>query len=271
MSQEEKPVLWRCEDGVATMTFNRPDKLNALTPEMEQLWTEYLHRADADPDVRAVVVTGAGRGFCAGADMGFMDDLTSGRIDPEGGNNAPTFVGALPHAAAQISKPVIAAINGPCAGLGLVHALFCDVRFAAEGAKITTAFARRGLIAEYGISWILPRLAGMANALDLLMSGRVILAEEAHRLGLVNHVVPADQVLEEAHAYARELAQLSAPRSIAVMKRQVYGDLLAPMEPAVAEAEELMKESLVRKEFAEGVQSYLEKRPPRFPAFAAQG
>ncbi|HEY8467003.1 MAG TPA: enoyl-CoA hydratase-related protein [Solirubrobacterales bacterium] len=268
---ETEPVLWELEDGVATMTLNRPEKLNALTPEMETRWTELLEEAATNPEVRAVVVTGAGRGFCAGADMGFMDDLTSGKIDPEARDGSPTFIGARPHVAAQIPKPVIAAINGPCAGLGLVHALFCDVRFAAADAKITTAFARRGLIAEYGIAWILPRLAGLSNAIDLLASGRVILADEAHRLGLVNYVVPKEEVLDAALRYAHELAQYSAPRSIAIMKQQVYAGLNAELEPAVREAEELMKESLVRPEFAEGVQSYLEDRPPRFPALTVEG
>lgn len=270
MSETDNPVLWSLDDGVATLTLNRADKLNALTPEMEIRWTELLEQADKDPEVRAVVVTGAGRGFCAGADMGFMDGLTSGEIDPEARDGSPTFIGARPQTAAQISKPVIAAINGACAGIGLVHALFCDVRFAAEGAKITTAFARRGLIAEYGIAWALPRIAGHANALDLLMSGRVILAEEAHRLGLVNHVVPADSVLDAAQEYARELARYSAPRSIAIMKKQVYDGMNAELEPAVQEAEELMKESLVLDDFAEGVQSFMENRDPRFPAYAAK-
>jgi enoyl-CoA hydratase/carnithine racemase len=268
---ETDPVLWELDGGVATLTLNRPDKLNALTPEMETRWTSLLEEAASNPEVRAVVVTGAGRGFCAGADMGFMDDMTSGKIDPEARDGSPTFVGARPQIAAQIPKPVIAAINGPCAGLGLVHALFCDVRFAAADAKITTAFARRGLIAEYGIAWVLPRVAGLANALDLLVSGRVILADEAHRLGLVNYVVEPGETLAAAQAYARELAQFSAPRSMAIMKQQVYRDLNADLEPAVHEAEELMKESLVRPEFEEGVQSYLENRAPRFPALATEG
>lgn len=268
MPDQEARVLWSREDGVATITLNRPDKLNALTPEMEVLWSKYLERAASDPEVRAVVVTGAGRGFCAGADMGFMEDVTAGKIDPEGGGGSPTFVGARPQLAAQIPKPVIAAINGPCAGLGLVHALFCDVRFAAEGAKITTSFARRGLIAEYGIAWILPRLVGLSNALDLLASGRVIYPDEAFRMGLVNRVTAADRVLAEAQEYARELARYSAPRSIAIMKQQVYSGLNAEVEPAVREAEELMKESLRRPEFQEGVQSYIENRSPQFPAYA---
>ncbi|MBX5469697.1 MAG: enoyl-CoA hydratase/isomerase family protein [Thermoleophilaceae bacterium] len=266
---DQDTVLWSCEDGVATLTLNRPDSLNALTPEMEERWTELLERAAEDPDVRAIVVTGAGRGFCAGADMNFMDDMTSGRIDATGNGSDPTFVGARPHVAATIPKPVIAAINGACAGLGLVHALFCDVRFAADDAKITTAFVRRGLIAEYGISWVLPKVAGLSTALDLLVSGRVILGEEAHRLRLVDHVYPRERVLEEAQRYARELAQFCAPRSIATMKQQVYRDILSELEPAVQHAEELMRESIVGPDFAEGIQSYIEKRPPRFPAFVA--
>jgi enoyl-CoA hydratase/carnithine racemase len=167
-----------------------------------------------------------------------------------------------------IPKPIIAAINGPCAGIGLVQALMCDIRFAAEGAKITTAFARRGLVAEHGISWILPRLIGPARALDLLLSGRVVLAEEAYALGLVNRVAPSESLLEEALAYAGELAALSSPASMATMKRQVYADLEKGLADALADADELMLRSFTAPDFAEGVTSFVERREPRFAGLA---
>src|SRR5690242_5615197 len=202
------------DEGVAVLTLNRPDRLNAWTREMENLYFDLLEQCGRDGDVRAIVVTGAGRGFCAGADMGDLQDLGNG-----GGPSAEEAAAErrpqrLP---LSIPKPVIAAINGPCAGIGLVQALMCDVRFAAEGAKFTTAFARRGLVAEHGISWLLPRLVGPARALDLLLSGRVVLAEEAEQLGLVNRSLPADRVVDEALAYARDLAANCAPSSMAAM------------------------------------------------------
>lgn len=270
MNKATDTVLWSVDKRVATLTWNRPDQLNALTPEMEEMWADRLDEASADPEIRAIVVTGAGRGFCAGADMSFMDDLSSGENPVDEQGRERTFVGARPHLAASVPKPVIAAINGPCAGLGLVHALFCDVRFAAQGAKITTAFARRGLIAEYGISWILPRVAGLSTALDLLMSGRVILAEEALELGLVDRVLPGERLLDEARDYARELAENSAPRLMAIMKQQIYGDIERGLDAAVEEATELMVASLGRPDFEEGVQSYLERRKPRFADLVAE-
>jgi enoyl-CoA hydratase/carnithine racemase len=163
-----------------------------------------------------------------------------------------------------VPKPILAAINGACAGLGLVFALMCDLRFAAAGAKLTTAFARRGLIAEHGISWMLPRLVGPARALDLLLSGRVVLGEEAAALGLVNNAVADDRVLDETVAYARMLARESSPASMAAMKRQVYADYERGLEPALTEANRLMFESFTRPDFAEGVRSFIERRSPEF-------
>jgi enoyl-CoA hydratase/carnithine racemase len=168
-----------------------------------------------------------------------------------------------------VPKPIVAAINGPCAGIGLVQALMTDIRFAAAGAKLTTAFARRGLVAEHGISWILPRLVGPARALDLLLSGRVVLAEEAAELGLVNRVVEPERLLEETLAYARDLAVNCSPASMATMKRQVYADLERPLAQALGEADRLMLASFTAPDFVEGVSSFVERREPSFPALAA--
>src|SRR5438874_218988 len=163
------------EDGVAVLTLNRPERLNAWTAKMKREYFDLLEDSAGDASVRVIVLTGAGRGFCAGADMAELQAIGDGGIGERAAQEDPR-----PHTfPLTIPKPLIAAINGPCAGLGLVHALMCDLRFAAAGAKITTAFSRRGLVAEHGISWILPRLVGPSRALDLLFSSRIVLAEEA--------------------------------------------------------------------------------------------
>jgi enoyl-CoA hydratase/carnithine racemase len=253
-------LLYDVRDGIAVVTLNRPDALNAWTPTMGEAYLEALDSAAADPQVRVVVVTGAGRGFCAGADM----NLLQGLADSRGGAR----VGGLGRGPAEmepaVPKPVIAAVNGACAGLGLVRAMFCDIRFAAAGAKFTTAFARRGLVAEYGLSWLLPRLAGMSRSLDVLLSGRVFLAEEALELGLVNRVVDGD-VLEAALEYARDLATYSSPASMADMKRQVWADTVDSLDASWARTEKLMLASFERPDLAEGVMSYVERRDPDFP------
>jgi enoyl-CoA hydratase/carnithine racemase len=261
------------QDGVAVLTLNRPDRLNAWTGEMQVRYLDLLTQCAADEGVRAIVVTGAGRGFCAGADMQNLQAIAS--HDASDGNGGTGGTGGAGASISQhdsrpmtfpltIPKPIIAAINGACAGLGLVQALLCDLRIAAEGAKLTTAFARRGLVAEHGISWILPRLVGQARALDLLLSGRVVLGSEAAALGLVNRAVPDGSALDEAVAYARMLATESSPASMATMKRQVYADYSRDLDEALAEANRLMGESFTAPDLAEGVQSFLERRPPQF-------
>jgi enoyl-CoA hydratase/carnithine racemase len=270
-------VLIDVQDGVAVLTLNRPDRLNAWTPEMQTRYLDLLDQCAASQDVRAIVVTGAGRGFCAGADMEHLQSIAS---TEDGGNGRGSSGGGASASVAHhdprpvthplsIPKPIIAAINGACAGLGLVEALVCDIRIAAEGAKLTTAFARRGLVAEHGISWILPRLVGPAHALDLLLSGRVVLGAEAAAIGLVNRAVPEGQALEQAMAYARMLASESSPASMATIKRQVYADYERSLAAALAEANRLMGESFTAPDLAEGVQSFLERRPPRFAPLGA--
>jgi enoyl-CoA hydratase/carnithine racemase len=263
------------EDGVAVLTLNRPQRLNAWTQELERVYFALLAECAAAPQVRAIVVTGAGRGFCAGADMQELQELgaLAGGAESTGAGDADVH-GAAHEQTAQtftlgVPKPVIAAINGPCAGIGLVLALMCDVRFVAEGAKLTTAFARRGLVAEHGISWILPRLVGPARALDLLLSGRVVLGQEAVALGLCNRVTAPGNVLDEALAYAHELATQCSPASMAQMKRQVYADLEKPLAEALAAADRLMLASFSEPDFAEGVQSFIERREPRFAPLEA--
>jgi enoyl-CoA hydratase/carnithine racemase len=247
------------EPGIAILTLNRPERLNAWNGPLARRYFALLDEAVADPSVKVIVVTGAGRGFCAGADMDDLQGIggNGGTLDDAVGNRPQYYTTLLP-------KPVIAAVNGACAGIGMVAALMCDIRFAAAGAKFTTAFSRRGLIAEYGMSWVLPRLVGNARALDLLYSGRVVLAEEAAAMGLVNEVVAPEHLLDRTLEFASELAVNSSPTSMAVMKRQVYADWDRGVVAATDDAIELMKASLRRPDFKEGVASFLQKRVPDF-------
>lgn len=245
----------RDADGVLTLTFNRPERNNGWDDELQDAYYAQLAAAAADPDVRAVVVTGAGRSFCPGADLGRL-----GELGVEGAK--------LPHVSVDLPrrfpKPLIAAINGGCAGVGLVQALWCHVRFAADTARFSTSFARRGLIAEYGIGWTLPRLVGLENALDLLISARPFDAAEAKELGLVSRVVPRDEVLAAAQAYARDIAVHCSPSAVATITSQVLDDLGATFDDALARAYGHMDRFIGSADMREGVASYLEKRRPRF-------
>ncbi len=266
-------VLYDVGDGVATVTLHRPDRLNAWTGRMHHEYRDALARAERDDGVRVIVVTGAGRGFCAGADTRALDrHAHSGRYDA--GVDLATL--AMPgygvraefdHAFAfhyGIPKPIIAAVNGPAAGVGLVLACYCDIRFAAAGAKLTTSSGRLGLPAEYGLSWVLPRLVGIGHAADLLFSSRIVLAEEAARIGLVNRVLPADELLPFTSDYARTIARDVSPASNATAKRQLYADLHGDVGTAVAESERLLEEMVQQPDYAEGVRAWREKRQPRF-------
>jgi len=251
-------VLAERRGSVALLTLNRPDRLNAWSDDLEEQYFALLAGADADPDVRAIVVTGAGRGFCAGRDMDALERESQG-TGPEVPAGVPrTFP-------LTVRKPLIAALNGAAAGIGLVEALYCDMRFCVPQAKLTTSFARRGLIAEYGLSWILPRLVGVSRALDLMLSGRVVLGEEAYRMGLVDRLVEPSRLLDEALAYATDLAESCSPTSMMVMKGQLQRHLEVDFSAALADSERLLEESFQLPDVAEGVQSYLERRPPNFP------
>ncbi|MFG1929301.1 enoyl-CoA hydratase [Mycobacterium sp. NPDC048908] len=261
-----EPVLYEVRDtGVAVLTLNRPERMNGWGGSLAAMFYDRLDDAEADPNVRAVVLTGSGRVFCAGADMGNLDSISNATVNAAAETDVSKLVGSRhPHHVMTMRKPVIAAINGACAGMGLTIALACDVRFAARGAKFTTSFVRRGLIAEYGISWLLPRLIGRGAALDLLLSGRVFLADEAAQLGLVKEVVPADELLARAIAYGEDIAANCAPSSLAVIKQQVYADTMRDVFEASDRAEKLMHESMLRPDFIEGITSFFEKRPPDF-------
>jgi enoyl-CoA hydratase/carnithine racemase len=259
-------VLCSIDGGVATITLNRPEANNGWTGDMQTRYFDLLIEAEKNPDVRAIVVTGAGKSFCPGADM----QVLSGASKSSDGGGIGTQAHALPNYTPMlVTKPVIGAINGACAGVGLVQALMFDVRIAAAGAKFTIAFARRGLIAEYGSAWLLPRLVGHSVAMDLLLSSRTFLAEEAKEIGLVNRVVPKEHVLDEALAYAHDLATNCCPTSMAIMKQQVLADYNRTLPEATEHANREMVASLKRDDFKEGVRSFLERRPPSFSSHSS--
>jgi enoyl-CoA hydratase/carnithine racemase len=260
------------EGGVAVVTLDRPDRLNAWTGRMHTEYRAVFAHLEADPTVRAVVVTGAGRAFCAGADTAALDGHAErGGYDPgTPADLATPGHGARPeydHAFAWhfgLRFPVIAAVNGPAAGVGLVLACCCDLRFAAVGAKLTTSAPRLGLPAEYGLSWVLPRIVGIGHAADLLISSRVVLAEEAASMGLVNKVLPAGEVLGAALDWARAVATEVSPASAAYAKAQLYADLHGDVGTAVATSERLLDETIAGDDYREGVAAWLGKRPPAF-------
>ena len=269
-------VIYESRDGVAVISLNRPDSLNAYTVAMGHSLKRAVAEAVSDDAVRVIVLTGAGRGFCAGADMNLLQKITPGSgiatqtqeakhgfysgLGPDVG---PDYGGRFGYLL-QARKPVIAALNGPTAGLGLVLALYADLRFAGSEAKLTTSFAQRGLIAEHGVSWLLPRLIGPAQALDLLLSARKLDAAEAERIGLVNKVLPQETLMQDVLAYARTLARTVSPRSSAVIKAQVWKALCQNFNAALTLADAEMQKSFASADFREGVAHYVEKRAPAF-------
>lgn len=282
---EYREIIYEVDDPVATITLNRPERLNAWTDTMGEELRDAIGRAEHDASVVGIVITGAGKGFCAGADLKTLSNLSAG--DP--GRPAPATDGVAPMTSKAptpgdaswgddfrgtytyllaVPKPIVGAINGAVAGMGVPIVLGTDIRFMNEDAVLTTAFSQRGLIAEWGLSWLLTRLVGPAHALDLLYSARKVKGDEAARMGLVNWALPADQVLTAAQGYVRELAAGSSPASMAVMKRQVYQQLHAGLGAAEKESIELMIQSFDRPDFKEGVASFLERRPPDFPRFS---
>src|SRR5271170_7174380 len=269
-------TLYEVVKRVATITLNRPDKLNAWTAVMEQEVRAAMAEAERDENVRVIVLTGAGRGFCAGADMSLLSTVATKGLDAVQRIQATQAGMSSSESGARVdfqkkysyfpalSKPVIAAINGPAVGLGLVIALYCDLRFASDAARFSTAFARRGLIAEYGMAWMLPRLVGHANALDLLFSVRMIDAAEAFRMGLANQVFPQESFQAKVREYAADVASNVSPRSLRVIKRQVYDAMFQTLGESFEIAEREMLASLQCEDFKEGVAHFVEKRAPVF-------
>jgi enoyl-CoA hydratase/carnithine racemase len=258
-------VLYEVSQRIATVTLNRPDRLNAYTAGLGDALRAAMRRAADDAEVRVIVLTGAGRGFCAGADMDSLGAIGSADGAARAQAAAPAPFDPLsspdyqtPHSYfPALPKPIIAAINGACAGLGLVYALYCDRRFAAAGAGFSTAFARRGLIAEHGISYTLPRLTGLSTALDLLLSARRFDAGEALRLGVVDRVVPADELMATVRAYALDLADNVSPRSMAVIKRQLWAVGPQSLREAIDIGDREMAASFATEDFREGVAHFV--------------
>ena len=257
-------------DHVATVTLNRPDRLNAITPTLSDSLRHTVAELGRDDTVRVIIVTGAGRGFCAGADMALLQNLTQGAPLPKTmGNDTVDAVAGRElqqryNFLAAVPKPVIACINGAAAGIGFVLALFADIRFASSDATLTTGFAKRGLIAEHGSAFGLARLVGPGHAADLLLSSRKVSGSEAERIGLVNRALAPDELMAFTRRYALELAQSCSPRSLRVIKQQLAALPLQTMAQSFAEADRLMLESLASEDFKEGVAHFVEKRAPRF-------
>jgi enoyl-CoA hydratase/carnithine racemase len=264
-------ILYDVAEHVATITLNRPEKLNAWTATMEGEVKAAMEAAASDAHVRVILVTGAGRGFCAGADLDRMKaSLETGKrgtVLQPGASAEATGINANFQQRfsylMRLPKPIIAAINGPVAGIGLCFVLFTDLRYIAPSAKVTTAFARRGLVAEHGMSFMLPRLIGLMPALDLLYTARIIDGVEAARLGLAN-LLPEARFADGVRKAALEIVTNSSPRSTAVMKRQVYDDLFRNLADSWKVADAEMRASFLSEDFKEGVAHYFEKRAPRF-------
>ncbi len=255
---DEDEVLSVTEGGVATVTLNRPDKLNAWSRPMGERFEAKLKEAVADSAVRVIVVTGAGRAFCAGGDMAVLQAMSAAGTPGSLVGPARRFLYL-----AEIEKPLIAAINGPAIGIGFVLPLWFDLRYAADGARLSTGFARRGYIAEHGAAWLLPRLVGPMNAADLVLSGRTVDAAEAHGMGLVRRL-PAEGFLPAVQAIAREMTAATSPRSVSAMKRQLRLSASQTLVEAVDLADGEGAEAQGREDFREGIAHFLEKRPPRF-------
>ena len=245
-------------DGVALVTLNRPERRNGWTPALEARFFAVMEQLEADPHVRVVIVTGAGKTFCPGMDTGRLEEIAGKPLDLSG-RRPPAHLW-------RFRKPLVAAINGACAGIGLVLALACDVRFAAERARFSTAFARRGLAGEYGVTWLLPRIVGMARATELLLSSRVIDAEEALGMGLVNVVIAGpDDVVASALEYARDMARHCAHTSLAMLRHQLHADSQSDLPTALSAAYRAMTEAVEGAAFREGLDSFVEGRAPVFP------
>jgi enoyl-CoA hydratase/carnithine racemase len=262
-------ILYRLDGATAVITLNRPERMNALTKVLEAELRDAIEQAGRDSEIRAIVLTGAGKGFCAGMDMDELEVLPPDDIQaeqwmrPYDMNRRADYQTRYSYFPAA-PKPIICAINGAAAGLGLVMALYSDFRIASQQAVFATAFAKRGLIAEHGIAWMLPRIVGHAHATDLLLTSRKVTAAEALAMGLVREVVPPGDLLPNAMALARTLATEVSPRSVRVMKRQLWEAPYQSLGEAVTLANSEMFTSLQSADFKEGVAHFLERRPARF-------
>ena len=267
---ELKTIHYSVEDEIATITLHRPHRMNAWTGRMHTEYRHVLARADQDAGVRVVVITGSGKGFCVGADTRALEGhVEKGAYDPGTPDElAMPGMGVRDEFDASFAyhfglrKPVIAAINGPAAGVGLVLACYADIRFAVPGVKFTTAHGRLNFPAEYGLSWLLPRLIGLTFANDLLLTSRVFTSDEAHAMGLVNRLIEPEALLEETRRYATQMKDNVSPASLRETKWQIYTDQHQDLASAVKTSETLLDRMSRESDYKEGVRAYLEKRKP---------
>jgi enoyl-CoA hydratase/carnithine racemase len=269
-----KNTEYEVAGGIATIWLNRPHRMNAWTGRLHTEYRHLLARADDDQAVQAIVITGRGRGFCVGGDAealeghskrGGYDPGTADDIATPGYGVAREFDAAFAYHFG-LAKPCIAAINGPAAGVGLALAAFADLRFAVPGVKLTTAHGKLNLPAEYGLSWMLPRIMGLGRANELLLSSRVFTTDEALELGFVNRLFEADELVEQTQAYARDLVASVAPNSLRQTRWQIYRDLHRDVASAVNESEALLDRMMTEDDYREGVAAFLGKRPPDWPS-----
>ena len=260
----EPTILSDVRDGVAIVTLNRPSRLNAWTPAMGSLYFDTLERLALDDGVRVIMVQGAGRAFCAGADMAGLTGLTETGGYGQGRDPRRYWFPM------SIGKPIIAAITGACYGVGLQQALVCDIRFVATDARICAPYAKRGLVGEVGISWMLSRIVGAGHAMDILLSGRALTGAEAVAIGMANRLVEPDALFDAAVAYAQTLARESSPWSMRMLKQQVYHDLMKTFSPAFQDSEDLLRVAMQHEDFREGIAAFREKRPLDFAPLPAK-
>jgi enoyl-CoA hydratase/carnithine racemase len=267
---EFKEITYEKSDRVAVVSYNRPERMNAWTGRMGEEARTAMLDADRDPQIGAIILTGAGRAFCAGADMQSLNNLAqgdelagAGRPEPGTEELDPNFRGRFSWMMA-LKKTVIGAINGPAVGMGFANALYCDIRVASDKARMGLIFTRRGLGIEFGSSWMLPRIVGIANAMDLAITGRLIDAQEAFRIGLVSKVVADTELMRAARALATEIATQCGPLGISHVKRLVYGHLFTDLATALADDDQSAVELLKSDDFKEGIKAFMEKRAPRF-------
>ena len=263
-------IIYEKSERIATVTMNRPDKLNAWTARMGAEMRTAMLDAERDDDIRAIIVTGAGKAYCAGADMGTLSEISKGRASAtqRAGENLPEGVRAdyqTPYSwPLALKKPVIGAINGACVGLGFTYCLYQDIRIASERARMGLIFVQRGLAIEHGSSWMLPRIVGLSKAVELAVTGRLVAANEALEMGLVNRVVPHDKLMETARQLAGEIAAKCSPLGVWQAKKMIYDHLFTDLATAIREDDASMTMMTQSEDYKEGVRAFVEKRPARF-------
>ncbi len=266
-------IIYDKADRIATVTMNRPDKMNAWTPRMGAEMRQAMLDADRDDNIGAIILTGAGRAYCAGADMTGLSEISQGRATAGASVAAPQD--DLPKDARpdyrtpyswmlSLKKPVIGAINGACVGLGFTYSLYQDIRIASDKARMGLIFVQRGLAIEHGSSWMLPHIIGVTRAMEMAVTGRLIDAQEALAIGLVNRVVPHDKLMETAREVAGQIATKCSPLGVAQAKKMIWDHLFTDLATAIKEDDASMQMMTRSQDFAEGVKAFIEKRAPQF-------